>query len=76
MTETDGGLVLLNERTGQYWQLNATGGAVLRHLLDSQPPEQVAQHLATRYSLPVSQAQHDVTAVINQLRAARLIEGG
>ncbi|USA02001.1 hypothetical protein NCG97_17145 [Streptomyces lydicamycinicus] len=33
-TDTDDGTVLLNERTGRYWQLNATGGQVLRQLLD------------------------------------------
>lgn len=31
-------MVLLNERTGRYWQLNATGAAVVPALLDGLTP--------------------------------------
>ena len=34
ITDTDDGVVLLQQRTGRYFQLNHTGGRVLRRLLD------------------------------------------
>ncbi len=34
MTDTDTGLVLLDERAGTYFQMNATGAVVLHRLLD------------------------------------------
>ena len=72
--DTDDGTVLLNERTGRYWQLNATGAEVLLQLLAGHTPSQVANKLAERHRIEVNQAQQDVTAVIDQLQAAGLAE--
>lgn len=71
--DTDDGLVLLDERTGRYWQLNRTGTHVLRALLDGHHPDRIAQDLATRYHIESHQAQHDVTAIIDRLYAANLV---
>ena len=67
-------MVLLDERTGHYWQLNSTGASVLTRLLDGQQPEQIAVQLAERYELSVDVIQSDVIAVVDQLRDARLVE--
>jgi hypothetical protein len=72
-TDTDDGLVLLDQRTGRYWQLNLTGAYVLHALLADHDPAQLAQDLATRYRIDTDQAQHDITILTGQLRAAKLV---
>lgn len=70
---TDGGIVLLNERSGRYWQLNHSGSATLRSLLDGDSPAQAAQNLANTYGIPVTQAAADVDAFLNALWTAELV---
>ncbi|AJT67352.2 lasso peptide biosynthesis PqqD family chaperone [Streptomyces chattanoogensis] len=72
-TDTDDGTVLLNGRTGRYWQLNATGAHVLRGLLDGDSPDDIAAGVATRHRIDPSRAERDVTTVIDQLRTAGLV---
>lgn len=72
-TATDDGLVLLDERSGRYWQLNATGTHVLQALLAGQPGQDIAAELATRHGIDLAQATRDVTAVIDQLHSAKLL---
>ncbi|MBB6078332.1 lasso peptide biosynthesis PqqD family chaperone [Streptomyces paradoxus] len=72
-TDTDDGTVLLDERTGRYWQLNSTGGHVLRQLLGGYEPTGIAAELADRYGIGLEQAERDVTAVIERLRASELV---
>jgi hypothetical protein len=72
-TETDDGLVLLDERSGRYWQLNRTGAHVLHALLEGQYPDQIAAALATRYRIDLPQARNDVTALTDRLQAAKLV---
>jgi Coenzyme PQQ synthesis protein D (PqqD) len=73
-TDTDDGQVLLDERTGRYWQLNCTGAHVLHALLDGHDPDHIAQDLATRYRITVHQAHRDVTALTHHLYAANLVQ--
>jgi hypothetical protein len=72
-TDTDDGTVLLNGRTGRYWQLNPTGAHVLRQLLDGHSPDRITADLAGRHRLDTQRAEQDVTAVIEQLRTAKLV---
>ncbi len=72
-TDTDDGTVLLNERTGRYWQLNNTGAHVLRELLDGHQPAAIATGLANRYGIDSQQAERDVSAVIERLRGSELV---
>jgi hypothetical protein len=73
--DTDEGMVLLDERTGRYWQLNPTGARVLRLLLGGATPHQVAQTLAARHPVSTEQAAADVTALLRRLHAAGLVTG-
>ncbi|MFI9203200.1 lasso peptide biosynthesis PqqD family chaperone [Streptomyces sp. NPDC053048] len=70
---TDDGMVLLNERTGRFWQLNATGALIVSALLEANSPEQVVEHLAR--SLPVSRerAAADVARLVDDLVRAGLV---
>ncbi|MEV5880941.1 lasso peptide biosynthesis PqqD family chaperone [Streptomyces sp. NPDC052101] len=70
---TDGGMVLLDERSGRYWQLNATARLVLQHLLDGQTPEQAATALADAYPDAASRAASDVEQLLASLRSLHLL---
>ncbi|WP_412126088.1 lasso peptide biosynthesis PqqD family chaperone [Streptomyces platensis] len=65
--------MLLNERTGRYWQLNATGGQVLRRLLDGHEATRIAAEVADLHRIDHQRAELDVAAVIEQLRTAQLV---
>lgn len=71
--DTDHGVVLLDERSGRYWQLNPTGGLVLRMLLEGATPRRVAQTLAERHAVSIEQAAADVTALLQRLHTAGLV---
>jgi hypothetical protein len=72
-TDTNDGLVLLDERTGRYWQLNLTGAHVLHALLAEHDPDHIAQELVTQYRIDLQQAKRDVAALTEQLHAAKLV---
>ncbi|GAA1293991.1 lasso peptide biosynthesis PqqD family chaperone [Saccharothrix xinjiangensis] len=72
-TDTEHGTVLLDERTGRYYQLNPTGARVLRGLLDGHSPDRIADGLANDHHLDHGRARHDVTALLDRLRTANLV---
>ncbi|POX37203.1 PqqD family protein [Streptomyces sp. Ru73] len=74
LTRNEGGAVLLDERRGDYWQLNHTGAAVLDTLLAGGTPADAARTLADGHPVPADRALGDVTALIDSLRSARLVE--
>jgi hypothetical protein len=61
-TNTEYGSVLLDELSGDYFQLNAVGTAVLRKLLAGQGPPAVAASLAAEYEIAPEDAELDVIA--------------
>ncbi|MBO8200766.1 lasso peptide biosynthesis PqqD family chaperone [Streptomyces smyrnaeus] len=73
-THARDGIVLLNERTGGYWQLNATGAFVLRCLLDGHEASDIASQLAERHQADPEQVGRDVAAVVERLRDAQLVQ--
>ncbi len=72
--DTEDGMVLLDERAGRYWQLNATAAHMLRALLDSTAPGEIASGLAATHDVRPEQAAADVAALLDGLATARLIE--
>ncbi len=70
---TEDGMVLLDERTGHYWQLNTTGAAVLQALLDGAAPEHITDRLATARPVSRQRAAADVTALLEALTRAKLV---
>jgi hypothetical protein len=74
LTEVDSGAVLLDGRRGRYWQLNPSGLAILRRLLDGQTPAAVAADLADVVPVSHGDATRDVTDLIEALRASHLLE--
>ncbi|MEV7085332.1 lasso peptide biosynthesis PqqD family chaperone [Streptomyces sp. NPDC093085] len=72
--DTDGGMALLDERRGKYFNLNPTAALIVRSLLRGSAPEDAAAELAARYpELSAQQAEADVQAVLASLATARLV---
>jgi hypothetical protein len=72
--DTDYGIALLDEDSGQYWNLNPTGALTLRTLLEGGTPEQAAQALTEQYAVDAHTATQDVQDLISELRSAGLVE--
>jgi hypothetical protein len=75
MAETDYGIALLDEDSGQYWNLNPTGALVLRTLLAGGSAEQAATELTTQHVVDVEAASRDVADLIGEFRATGLLVG-
>jgi Coenzyme PQQ synthesis protein D (PqqD) len=71
--DTEYGTVLLDERSGCYWQLNPTGVLVVRTLLAGGTPTQAVTALTEEFDVDKPQAMQDVTALVDQLRSAGLV---
>lgn len=74
VTPIEAGAVILDGRRGRYWQVNGSGAAVLRALLDGQVPGAVAARLAAESPVDQDKALADVTALVDALTAANLLE--
>jgi hypothetical protein len=73
LSESEGGAVLLDLRSGRYWQLNTTGVLVLQTLLDGGDEERAVAAVAARYPVDPDRAHADVRSLVTALRDARLV---
>jgi Coenzyme PQQ synthesis protein D (PqqD) len=72
-TDTEDGMVLLNERTGRYWMLNQTGARTLRLTLAGRTPQEVAAELTAGTPADAARALEDVRTLLGSLARARLV---
>jgi hypothetical protein len=72
--DTEYGIVLLDEDTGRYWNLNPTAAHVLRLLLDGATPVEAVHQLTERYAVDAGAAERDVRELLDGLRSAGLVE--
>ncbi|MEI5103733.1 lasso peptide biosynthesis PqqD family chaperone [Streptomyces sp. PmtG] len=73
-TETADGMVLLDEATGRYWQLNRTAALVLRGLLGGAGAPEAARALrAAHPRLTAERADADTASLKRALLDARLV---
>ncbi|ARH89309.1 lasso peptide biosynthesis PqqD family chaperone [Streptomyces lydicus] len=70
--ETDYGTVLLDERSGDYWELNPTGTLVIKTLLDGGEEGDAVDALVARFDIDRAQATQDVATLVQELRASGL----
>ncbi|MFC5246688.1 lasso peptide biosynthesis PqqD family chaperone [Streptomyces nigrescens] len=73
---TDDGGVLLDESTGEYWEINQSGAAVLRMLLEGASEQEAAQALIADLrpgEISPEGAVADIRELLAQLRAAELV---
>ncbi|MCF1594969.1 lasso peptide biosynthesis PqqD family chaperone [Streptomyces muensis] len=73
LAETESGAVLLDERSGRYWQLNGSGARVLSALLAGQTAAQAGATAANGTRVPPERAEGDVRALLEKLRQAGLV---
>ncbi|MBP2329557.1 hypothetical protein JOF56_009942 [Kibdelosporangium banguiense] len=71
--ETDYGMVLLDEDSGDYWNLNPSGAVVLQALLDSGNLDAATIELAQQFAVDHATALEDARALLTALRSARLV---
>ncbi|MFE9404903.1 lasso peptide biosynthesis PqqD family chaperone [Streptomyces sp. NPDC006530] len=70
---TDYGTVLLNQRSGEYWELNPTGTLVLRTLLEGGDEADAAQAVVAAFDTNLTQATRDVGELTAQLHSSGLV---
>ncbi|GAB2791432.1 lasso peptide biosynthesis PqqD family chaperone [Amycolatopsis magusensis] len=75
VTETDSGMVLLDQRSGRYWQLNTTAAVVIRTLLDGKQPDDATTVLCARYPADAERVAETVSEFTRALRQAKLVTG-
>ncbi|MEU8032723.1 lasso peptide biosynthesis PqqD family chaperone [Streptomyces sp. NPDC049099] len=73
MAETEYGLALLDENSGEYWTLNPTAAVVLETMLAGRGTDEAVHALTERYDVSDSLAQQDVDRILTELRSAGLI---
>jgi hypothetical protein len=71
--DTDYGTALLDEDSGEYWNLNPTGALVLRTLLEGGTSTDAVQALVERYDVDADSASRDVQDLLGGLRSAGLV---
>jgi hypothetical protein len=71
--DTDGGLVLLNQSTGRYFQLNATGSLIVKALVDGADPAELVDRLSTARGPSAEQVAADIDRLLEQLRDKGLV---
>jgi hypothetical protein len=76
VAETDDGMALLDEDSGEYFTLNPTGALVLRSLLGGGTPVHAAEALASEYAIDENSAKRDVEELLSALRAANVLATG
>jgi PqqD family protein of HPr-rel-A system len=72
--DTEYGVVLLDEDSGEYWNLNPTGVLVLRTLLDGGSTAEAVHHLTEQYAVDPESARQDVDDLLGGLRSAGLVQ--
>jgi hypothetical protein len=72
--DTDYGITLLDEDSGQYWSLNPTGALILRTLLDGGTPGQAVEAITEQYQVDTEAASQDVQDLVAELQTAGLVE--
>jgi hypothetical protein len=72
--DTDYGMALLDEDSGQYWNLNPTAALALRTLLDGGTTAQAVQVLTEQYAVDADSANRDVEDLVGELHLAGLVQ--
>jgi hypothetical protein len=71
--DTDYGMALLDEDSGQYWNLNPTAALALRRLLDGGTTAQAARELTEQYAVDANTASQDIEDLLGELHSAGLV---
>jgi hypothetical protein len=72
--ETDYGTVLLDERAGEYYELNPTATLVVKTLMAGGDEAAAVAAVTGEFDIDATQARQDVAALVQQLRTSGLAE--
>lgn len=72
-TETEYGMALLDQDSGEYFTLNPTAALIVRTLLDGTTREQAVDKLTTTYDVSPGDVAQDIARIVDELRSARLL---
>ncbi|MGW0469479.1 lasso peptide biosynthesis PqqD family chaperone [Streptomyces sp. NPDC003027] len=72
--DTDYGTVLLDERGGEYWELNPSGSLVVKTLMAGGDEADAVAALVGEFEIDLAQASRDVEALVQRLRTSGLAE--
>jgi hypothetical protein len=72
-TSTEYGGVLLDQKAGQYWQLNGVGALALRTMLDGGDTTAAASAVCEVYDTAEDNAVTDINALLVDLRVGGLV---
>jgi hypothetical protein len=70
--DTEYGMALLDQNSGEYYTLNPTAALIVRTLLDGTSREQAVTTLTGRYDVSAEQVEEDITRILEELRTAKL----
>jgi hypothetical protein len=69
----DGEAIIINLASGMYYSLDKTGALVWMLIGDGYSPEECADVLGGRFSVPVDRVREDVDRLVNDLVAQNLV---
>jgi hypothetical protein len=72
--DTDYGMALLDEDSGQYWNLNPTAALALRTLLDGGTTAHAVRELTEQYAVDADTASQDVADLLGELHSVGLVK--
>ena len=75
VVDTDYGAVLLDAKSGVYWELNGPGAVALKALLACAEVGAAADELTAEFDVDKQTAAEDVSALLEDLRSAGLVSG-
>jgi len=73
LTSTEYGAVLLDERSGTYWQLNECGAVVVTALAEGRGQETAVERLLEEFDVERAEAEADVAELTRRLIEAEII---
>jgi hypothetical protein len=65
--------LLMDANGGQYFELNASGGAMLELLLQGHSPQDIGVKIAEQFTVAREHAERDCTQLIADLQHAQLL---
>lgn len=72
-TRTEYGCVLLDQRAGQYWQLNETGAEAVDAMMEPISMEALVERIVECFDVDSATAFTDVSTLVEQFHSAELI---
>ncbi|MCX4502917.1 MULTISPECIES: lasso peptide biosynthesis PqqD family chaperone [Streptomyces] len=74
VTQTEYGAVLLDTKSGQYWQMNPSAAAAAQALLDGGDAADAVRSVTEQFDVDEARAADDVRAMIEAMRSAGVVQ--